>query len=142
MKTYAQGGNYYLRVKLDHVVLNGQTLDVSNPTIVVNPGSRLTGTVTFTVENVQPSSWITPVIWVASWERGSTADGKVRVVATTIWATEQFTVSIDVTVPTTPGTYYLGFFRVGCTVARNGAAPEGRAKPCLSAQTALTGLRD
>jgi hypothetical protein len=110
LKTYAQGGNYYLRVKLEHVALNGQTLDVSNPTIVVTPGSRFTGTVTFTVENVQPGSWITPVIWVTSWERGSTADGKVRVVTHDISTSKQFTVNVDVTAPTTPGTYYIGFF--------------------------------
>jgi len=101
---------YALRVRLDSITLNGQTLSTSNPELRVAPGSRITGTVTFTVENVQPGSWITPVIWVTSWERGSVADGKVRVVSKTIWSTQQFTVKIDVTAPQKPGTYYIGFF--------------------------------
>jgi subtilisin-like proprotein convertase family protein len=102
--------NYYLRVKLDSATLNGQGLSTSNPELRVNPGSRIAGTITFTVENVQPGSWITPVIWVTSWERGTVADGRVRVVASDIRTTRQFTVNIDVTAPSNPGTYYIGFF--------------------------------
>jgi hypothetical protein len=102
--------NYYLRVRLDSATLNGQGLSTSNPELRVNPGSRITGTVTFTVENVQPGSWITPVIWVTSWERGTVSNGRVRVVADDIRSTRQFTVSIDVTAPSGPGTYYIGFF--------------------------------
>jgi hypothetical protein len=102
--------NYYLRVRLDSATLNGQGLSTSNPELRVNPGSRITGTVTFTVENVQPGSWITPVIWVTSWERGTVSNGRVRVVADDIRSTRQFTVNIDVTAPSSPGTYYIGFF--------------------------------
>jgi hypothetical protein len=102
--------NYYLRVRLDSATLNGQGLSTSNPELRVNPGSRITGTVTFTVENVQPGSWITPVIWVTSWERGTVSNGRVRVVSDDIRSTRQFTVSIDVTAPSGPGTYYIGFF--------------------------------
>jgi subtilisin-like proprotein convertase family protein len=102
--------NYYLRVRLDSATLNGQGLSTSNPELRVNPGSRITGTVTFTVENVQPGSWITPVIWVTSWERGTVSNGRVRVVADDIRSTRQFTVNIDVTAPSSPGTYYVGFF--------------------------------
>jgi hypothetical protein len=101
---------YALRVRLDSITLNGQTLSTSNPELRVAPGSRITGTVTFTVENVQPGSWITPVIWVTSWERGTVADGRVRVVSNSISSTQQFTVKIDVTAPGEPGTYYIGFF--------------------------------
>jgi subtilisin-like proprotein convertase family protein len=100
----------YLRVRLDSATLNGQDLSTSNPELRVNPGSRITGTITITVENVQPGSWITPVIWVTSWERGTVADGRVRVVASDIRTTRQFTVNIDVTAPSSPGTYYIGFF--------------------------------
>jgi hypothetical protein len=100
----------YLRVRLDSATLNGQGLSTSNPELRVNPGSRITGTVTFTVENVQPGSWITPVIWVTSWERGTVSNGMVRVVADDIRSTRQFTVNIDVTAPSSPGTYYIGFF--------------------------------
>jgi hypothetical protein len=100
----------YLRVRLDSATLNGQGLSTSNPELRVNPGSRITGTVTFTVENVQPGSWITPVIWVTSWERGTVSNGMVRVVADDIRSTRQFTVNIDVTAPSNPGTYYIGFF--------------------------------
>jgi hypothetical protein len=106
--TYAQ--NYYLRVRLDSATLNGQSLSTSNPELRVNPGSRITGTVTITVENVQPGSWITPVIWVTSWERGTVSNGRVRVIADDIRSTRQFTVNIDVTAPSSPGTYYIGFF--------------------------------
>ena len=102
--------NYYLKVRLDSVTLNGQRLSTVNPEIRVAPGSRITGSVTFTVENIQPGSWITPVIWVTSWERGTVNNGKVRVVASDIRATKQFTVNIDVIAPSTPGTYYIGFF--------------------------------
>jgi hypothetical protein len=102
--------NYRLTVRLDSATLNGQGLSTSNPELRVAPGSRITGTVTFTVENVQPGSWITPVIWVTSWERGSTSDGRVRVVASDVRATKQFTVSIDARAPSSPGTYYIGFF--------------------------------
>jgi hypothetical protein len=101
---------YYLRVRLDSVTLNGQSLSVDNPEIRVNTNSTVSGTVTFTVENVQPGSWITPVIWVTSWERGSVADGKVRVVAYDIRSTTQFTGSISIVAPASPGTYYIGFF--------------------------------
>jgi hypothetical protein len=101
---------YYLRVRLDSVTLNGQDLSTSNPELKVDPGSRITGTVTFTVENVQPGGWITPVIWVTSWEKGTVSDGGVRVVANDIRSTRQFTVNIDVTAPSSPGTYYIGFF--------------------------------
>jgi len=101
---------YALRVRLDSITLNDQTLSTNNPELRVTPGARITGTVTFTVENVQPGSWITPVIWVTSWERGTVADGKVRVVSNTIWSTQQFTVKIDVVAPEEPGTYYIGFF--------------------------------
>jgi hypothetical protein len=83
---------------------------VDNPEIRVNTNSTVSGTVTFTVENVQPGSWITPVIWVTSWERGSVADGKVRVVAYDIRSTTQFTGSISIVAPASPGTYYIGFF--------------------------------
>jgi hypothetical protein len=102
--------NYYLRVRLDSATLNSQGLSTSNPELRVNPGSRITGTITFTVENVQPGSWITPVIWVTSWERGTVSNGRVRVVADDIRSTRQFTISIDVTAPSNPGTYYIGFF--------------------------------
>jgi uncharacterized repeat protein (TIGR02543 family) len=102
--------SYYLGVKLNSATLNGQTLSTTNPELRVAPSSKITGTVTFTVENVQPGSWITPVIWVTSWERGTVADGKVRVVANDIRTTQQFTINIDVTAPSSPGTYYIGFF--------------------------------
>lgn len=105
-----QQTQYYLRVRLDSVSLNGQSLPVDNPEIRVNAGSTISGTVTFTVENVQPGSWITPVIWVTSWERGSTANGKVRVVASDIRSTKQFNLPINIAAPTSPGTYYIGFF--------------------------------
>ena len=101
---------YNLGVRLDSITLNGQTLSTSNPELRVQAGSRITGTATFTVENVQPGSWITPVIWVTSWERGTVADGRVRVVSNDIRSTKQFTVKIDVTAPSIPGTYYIGFF--------------------------------
>jgi hypothetical protein len=106
--TYAQ--NYYLRVRLDDANLNRQVLSTSNPELRVNPGSRISGIVTITVENVQPGSWITPVIWVTSWERGTVSNGRVRVIADDIRSTRQFTVNIDVTAPSSPGTYYIGFF--------------------------------
>ncbi|MCR6692027.1 MAG: PKD domain-containing protein [archaeon YNP-LCB-003-016] len=102
--------NYYLGVKLNSATLNGQTISTSNPELRVAPSSKITGTVTFTVENVQPGSWITPVIWVTSWERGTVANGKVRVVTNDIRTTQQFTINIDVTAPSSPGTYYIGFF--------------------------------
>jgi PKD repeat protein len=105
-----QQTQYYLGVRLDSVSLNGQSLPIDNPEIKVKPGSAISGTVTFTVENVQPGSWITPVIWVTSWERGTVANGKVRVVANDIRSTKQFTINIDVTAPSSPGTYYIGFF--------------------------------
>ena len=100
----------YLRVRLDSATLNGQGLSTGNPELRVSPGSRITGTITFTVENVQPGSWITPVIWVTSWERGTVSNGRVRVIADDIRSTRQFTVNIDVTAPSNPGTYYIGFF--------------------------------
>jgi hypothetical protein len=50
------------------------------------------------------------VIWVTSWERGTVSNGRVRVVADDIRSTRQFTVNIDVTAPSSPGTYYIGFF--------------------------------
>jgi hypothetical protein len=105
-----QQPQYYLRVSLDSVNLNNQALQTANPELRVTPGSRITGTIIFTVENVQPGSWITPVIWVTSWERGTVANGKVRVVANDIRATRQFTVNIDIVAPSNPGTYYVGFF--------------------------------
>jgi len=106
--TYAQ--NYYLRVRLDSATLNGQGLSTSNPELRVNPGSRISGTVVITVENVQPGSWITPVIWVTSWERGTVSNGRVRVIADDIRSTTSFKFVIDVTAPNSPGTYYIGFF--------------------------------
>jgi hypothetical protein len=102
--------SYHLAVRLDSATLNGQGLSTSNPELRVTPGSRITGTVTFTVENVQPGSWITPVIWVTSWEKGTVANGKVRVVAGDIRSTKQFTINIDITAPSNTGTYYIGFF--------------------------------
>jgi hypothetical protein len=102
--------SYHLAVRLDSATLNGQGLSTSNPELWVTPGSRITGTVTFTVENVQPGSWITPVIWITSWEKGTVANGKVRVVADDIRSTKQFTINIDITAPSNPGTYYIGFF--------------------------------
>lgn len=108
--TQVKGETYYLRVRLDYAILNNRVLSIDNPEIEVAPGEIIMGSVTFTVENVQPGSWITPVIWVTSWERGSVADGKVRVVAQDIRTTRQFMVSIYVRAPETPGVYYIGFF--------------------------------
>jgi len=105
-----QPQQYYLKVRLDAATLNGQPLSTSNAEIKVSPGASVKGTVSFIVENVQPGSWITPVIWVTSWERGSEADGKVRVVDYDIRSTTHFSVSINVIAPSSVGTYYIGFF--------------------------------
>jgi len=104
-----QQAQYYLRVCLDSVKLNNQDLQISNPELRVSPRARINGTVTFTIENVQPGNWITPVIWVASWERGTT-DDKVRIVSHDIRATKQFTINVNLTAPTAPGIYYIGMF--------------------------------
>ena len=98
---------YYLRVHLNSATLNGQELDISNPEIQVKPGTSIEGTITVTVENVQPGSWITSVIWVTSWERGPEY---VRVISDDIRSTKTFTVKIKLIAPQSPGTYYIGVF--------------------------------
>jgi hypothetical protein len=110
------------RVSLDAAMLNGQNLSISNPELRVSPGTRIIGTVTITVEiiyyaitveNVESRDSTFPsisFIWVTSWERGTVSNGRVRVIADDIRFTRQFTVNIDVTAPSSPGIYYIGFF--------------------------------
>ncbi|MEM3408995.1 MAG: DVUA0089 family protein [Nitrososphaerota archaeon] len=97
---------YYLKVYYQEALVNGVRLDPSNPQIVVNPGQSLSGYLRVRIENVQPGSWITPVIGTTSWTRG-------RFNCITNWAptgssSQQY--SFDLTAPSQPGTYYIGIF--------------------------------
>jgi len=97
---------YYLRVYFSSAVINEKSIDASNPVIVVAPGERLKGFFEVRVVNNRGGPWITPVIGVASWMRGSVAC--IKPDAPTGESTQRW--SFDLTAPSEPGTYYIGIF--------------------------------
>jgi subtilisin-like proprotein convertase family protein len=102
----ANAQSYYLKVYFGSAVINGVTLSASNPEIAVQPGAVLEGYFEARVENVQPGSWITPVIGTASWTRRQFSC--IANSAPTGTSNQRYTFSI--TAPNTPGTYYIGIF--------------------------------
>lgn len=94
-----------LSVKLIRVMVNGTK---SPPVLRTTVGDLIRAEVTLSVGT--SFIRITPVIWVTSWERGTVADGAVRVVSRNARGPRNFTIPIEVRAPTDPGTYYIGFF--------------------------------
>jgi hypothetical protein len=106
LRVLVEAREQYLKVYLYSARLNDVALYERNFELSVNPGARVIGWVSITVENVQPGNRTTPVVWVASWERGLAG-----VVAESAGkGVSYFTVEIDVQAPLKPGVYYIGFF--------------------------------
>ena len=95
-----------LDVYFSSSIINSRSIDPSNPVIMVAPGERLKGFFEVRVVNNRGGPWITPVIGVASWMRGSVAC--INPDAPTGESTQRW--SFDLTAPSEPGTYYIGIF--------------------------------
>jgi hypothetical protein len=70
LRVPVEAGEQYLKVYLYSARLNDVALYERNFELSVNPGARVLGWVSITVENVQPGNRTTPVVWVASWGKG------------------------------------------------------------------------
>jgi PKD repeat protein len=101
-----QLSQYYLRVGFSEAVVNDRRLDSGNPEVSVNPGGSIRGYLEVNVENVQPGSWITPVIGAESWRRNQ----HTCIVSWAPTGTSKQRYNFDLTAPSTPGVYYIGVF--------------------------------
>ena len=87
--------------------LNGTSVNPSNPTLTVNSGGNITGTLKVQAIYSGPSSNVVPFGYTPSW--GSHSSSYVTVVSDLPVGTSPYDVSINLNAPTTPGTYYLIF---------------------------------
>jgi len=87
--------------------LNGASVNPSDLRIAVQPGEALTGTVDITVENNGAPGNVFPVCATPNW--GDHATGGWSITGHSAPGTSNYSVSIDETAPSVPGTYYMFF---------------------------------
>ena len=87
--------------------LNGTSINPSNPTLTVNSGGSITGTLKVQAIYSGPSSNVVPFGYTPSW--GSHSSSYVTVISDLPVGTFTYDVSINLNSPTTPRTYYLVF---------------------------------
>jgi hypothetical protein len=93
------------RVVITSGTLNDEALAVFDPAITVEPSAKISGMVEVRVTNAHSGSEVFPVGATATWGNRETAWWQVAA-----WAPpgeSNQTVRVDLTAPTTPGTYYL-----------------------------------
>jgi hypothetical protein len=79
----------------------------SNKILYVSPGAALTGTVTLSADNITPGGDVVPLIYTPSWGADSNSWQLINGGIPVGQSTQQAQVSV--TVPSTPGTYYIIF---------------------------------
>lgn len=87
--------------------LNGTSINPSDPTLTVNSGESITGTLKVQAIYSGPSGNVVPFGYTPSW--GSHSSSYVTVISDLPVGTSPYDVSINLNAPTTPGTYYLIF---------------------------------
>jgi hypothetical protein len=87
--------------------LNGTSINPSNPTLTVNSGESITGTLKVQAIYSGTSGNVVPFGYTPSW--GSHSSSYVTVRSDLPVGTSSYDVSINLNAPTTPGTYYLIF---------------------------------
>jgi len=85
--------------------LNGTSINPSDPTLTVNSGESITGTLKVQAIYSGPSSNVVPFGYTPSW--GSHSSSYITVISDLPVGTSPYDVSINLNPPTTPGTYYL-----------------------------------
>ncbi|MEW6755795.1 MAG: pre-peptidase C-terminal domain-containing protein [Candidatus Latescibacterota bacterium] len=114
----AQRGRYSLELQVTSVAaqgrsrlaiasgrLNGSALNTFDPVVVVTPGEKVTGSLTIQLTNANPGSRIFPLGATASW--GDRRAAYWQVVAWAPPGQSSQSVTVDLTAPSTPGTYYI-----------------------------------
>lgn len=99
------GGN----IAVTSGTLNSQVLDPDNPRVVVALGALLEGTVNIHVVNNGGSGDIFPVCATPSWGDHSTSGWTIDSWLQNPPGAGDYAVPISVTVPSSPGTYYIFF---------------------------------
>ena len=95
-------------LEIESGTLNGTSLSSSSPSITVNTGDIISGSVYIKVHNIHDSTAIFPVGWSWSWA----PDNESGYSQIDSWADTDdsyYTVSINKTAPSTSGTYYITF---------------------------------
>jgi len=87
--------------------LNGTSINPSNPTLTVNSGESITGTLKVQAIYSGPSGNVVPFGYTPSW--GAHSSSYITVISDLPVGTSPYDVLINLNVPTTPGTYYLIF---------------------------------
>ena len=95
--------------------LNGSGINTSNPSVTVSTGDSISGTIRIRVENDHSGSAIVPVIYTPSW--GNHSSSFVTVDSWVDTGNTDLDVSVDLTAPGSPGTYFITFASAGQTAA-------------------------
>lgn len=87
--------------------LNGTSLSSSNWQITVNPNQSITGSVTVRTDNKMSSSAVAPFGYTWTWGNRTSANRQVN--GDIPSGTKNWNVPINLTAPSSPGTYYILF---------------------------------
>lgn len=89
-------------------ILNGILIDTSDPSLSVSAGANVSGTLLIEVQrpNTSPGN-VVPVGYTSSW--GTHSSSYTTVASSTPGGTVSYSVPINFSAPSTPGTYYLIF---------------------------------
>ena len=85
--------------------LNGQTVDAGHDRINVKTGEAISGTISIRTENLLAPSGVYPLGYTVNW--GDRATQPVEVYHDIRTGTNVYSLDIDKTAPSTPGTYYI-----------------------------------
>ncbi len=83
------------------------SVGATNKTITVSPGTTLSGDLSYTTSNIGSTDDVAPLIWTPTW-----GDNSTDYTTVSSWigiGTSNFTTPISITIPSSPGTYYLIF---------------------------------
>lgn len=95
------------RIALNQGQLNGLVINAFNPVVAVEPGQKITGTLSITVNNTHPGSEVFPVGATPTWGDRESSYWEIDNWAGT--GNSSYAVAVDLTAPTTVGSYYLIF---------------------------------